>query len=45
MEWRQRAVDQFLNAAHLLMGLEGGPSEKDAQALREILFRPLTPET
>jgi MoxR-like ATPase len=44
-EGRQRAVDQFLNAAHLLMGVEGGPSGTDAEALREILFRPLTPET
>jgi len=43
-EGRHRAVDQFLNAAHLLMGLEGGPSGADAEALREILFRPLTPE-
>jgi MoxR-like ATPase len=44
-EGRQRAVDQFLNAAHLLMGVQGGPSGADAEALREILFRPLTPET
>jgi len=44
-EGRQRAVDQFLNAAHLLMGVEGGPSGTDAETLREILFRPLTPET
>jgi hypothetical protein len=41
---RQRAVDQFLNAAHLLMGINGGPSGSDAEALREILFRPLSPE-
>jgi hypothetical protein len=44
-EGRHRAVDQFLNAAHLLMGVEGGPSGADAEALRKILFRPLTPET
>jgi MoxR-like ATPase len=38
------AVDQFLNAAHLLLGIEGGPSGKDAEDLRRILFRPLSPE-
>ena len=41
---RQRAVDQFLNAAHLLMGVKGGPSGMDAETLREILFRSLSPE-
>ena len=44
VEGRQCAVDQFLNAAHLLMGVEGGPSGADAEALRKILFRPLSPE-
>jgi hypothetical protein len=33
-----------LNAAHLLMGVKGGPSGSDAEALREILFQPLSPE-
>jgi MoxR-like ATPase len=38
----QRAIDQFLNAAHLLMGVAG--TEKDAEGLRQILFRSLTPD-
>jgi hypothetical protein len=38
----QRAIDQFLNAAHLLMGVNG--TEKDAESLRQILFRSLTPD-
>ncbi len=42
---QHRAVDQFLNAAHLLMGVKGGPSGKDAEALRQILFRPLSPDS
>ena len=43
-EGRQRAVDQFLNAAHLLLGVEGGPTGIDAEDLRKILFKPLLPE-
>lgn len=39
---QQRAIDQFLNAAHLLMGVDGGPSGADAEVLRQILFRPLS---
>lgn len=41
-EGRQRAVDQFLNAAHLLIGVKGAPSGADAEELRKILFRPLS---
>jgi hypothetical protein len=43
-EGRQRAVDQFLNAAHLLLGVEGGPTGIDAEDLRKIRFKPLLPE-
>ena len=43
-EGRQRSIDQFLNAAHLLLGVESGPSGTDAEALRKILFKPLSPE-
>lgn len=39
------AIDQLLNAAHLLMGVDGGATGEDAEILREILLRSLSSDT
>ncbi|MFN6339486.1 MAG: hypothetical protein ACK41W_12290 [Cyanobacteriota bacterium] len=38
------AIDQLLNAAHLLMGVEGGAIGADAETLKDILLRSLSPD-